>query len=119
MVNKRILIVSVIAIAPFVLFLSARARVGTAADEQAIRALNEVFAEGFVKKDAKLRASIWTKDGTVAPPTGGFFQGRDAIEKDFQQETAAVTNSSRMTFSNYRFRFITRDCRFRGRRPHH
>ena len=87
-------------------------RAGTSEDEKAIKALNDVFAEGFVKRDAKLRASIWTKDGTVAPPTGGFFEGREAIEKDFAQEIPSVTDSSRMSFSNYRFRFITKDVAF-------
>ena len=85
MVNKRILIVIVIAVAPFVLSLTARPRTSTAADEQAIRALNEVFAEGFVKKDAKLRASIWMKDGTVAPPTGGFSQGATPLRRIFSK----------------------------------
>ncbi len=37
-------------------------KAGLAEDEKAIKALNDVFAEGFVKRDAKLRASIWTKD---------------------------------------------------------
>jgi len=76
-------------------------------DEQAICALKDIFVRGFLTRDAKLRASIWTEDGTLAPPTGGFFQGRAAIEKDFEQEIGAVTETSKMSCSNYRFRFIT------------
>lgn len=83
-----------------------------AMEEQAIRDLNDVFARGFLTKNAKLRASIWTEDGTLVPPQGGFFQGLEAIEKDFEQEIPSVTDTSRMTFSNYRFRFITRDVVF-------
>ena len=74
--------------------------------------MKDVFVAGFLKKDAKLRASIWTDDGTVAPPTGGFFEGRRAIESDFQEEVASVTDTSRMAFSNFRFRFLTRDIAF-------
>lgn len=84
----------------------------TAQDEQDIRKLKEVFATGFLEKNAKLRASIWTEDGSVAPPTGGLFQGRDAMEKHFETEAASVTDSSRMSFSNFRFRFITADAAF-------
>jgi uncharacterized protein (TIGR02246 family) len=92
--------------------MSVTAKTGGAQDEEQIRKLKEVFATGFVKKDAKLRASIWTEDGTVVPPQGGFFQGRDAMAKHFATEEASVTNSSRMSFSNYRFRFITPDAAF-------
>jgi len=94
------------------LVFTTNVKAGTGEDEKAIKALHDVFAEGFVKRDAKLRAGIWTKDGTVAPPTGGFFQGREAIEKDFEQEIASVTDTSKLTFSNYRFRFITRNVAF-------
>jgi uncharacterized protein (TIGR02246 family) len=92
--------------------MSVTGKIGSAQDEEEIRKLKEVFATGFLKKDAKLRASIWTEDGTVVPPQGGFFRGRDAMEKHFETEAASVTNSSRMNFSNYRFRFITPDAAF-------
>jgi len=83
-----------------------------AADERSIRALKEVFAQAFLNKDARLRASIWVADGTVVPPQGGFFRGHAAMEKHFATEASTVTSRSRMTFSNYRFRFITRDLAF-------
>ncbi len=105
-VKKNVLAV----VAVLILMPVGKSIAATTDDEKAIRALNDVFTEGFVKKDAKLRASIWLEEGTLVPPTGGFFQGRDAIEGDFQKEIASVTDSSSMTFSNYRFRFITRDC---------
>ena len=81
-------------------------------DEQEIRQLKDVFARGFLTKDAKLRASIWTEDGTVVPPQGGFFRGREAMAEHFKTEEASLTASSRMTFSDFRFRFINRDAAF-------
>jgi hypothetical protein len=41
-----------------------------------------------------------------------FFQGRAALEKHFETEYTTVTESSTLTFTNYRFRFITRDVAF-------
>lgn len=73
--------------------------------ESDIKALNEVFAAGFLGRNAKLRASIWVEDGTLVPPTGGFFKGRVAIENDFETEVEAVTDTSSLEFSNYRFDF--------------
>lgn len=81
-------------------------------DEQAIRALNDVFVRGLLNRDPKLRASVWTEDGTVVPPNAGFCRGREAIEKHFETEVGSVTDSSKATFTNYRFRFITPDVAF-------
>jgi uncharacterized protein (TIGR02246 family) len=85
---------------------------GTARDVQAIRALKDIFAVAFLKKDARLRASIWTEEGTLVPPEGGFFQGRESMQKHFATQASAITASSDMRFSNYRFRFITSDIAF-------
>ncbi len=85
---------------------------GTAQDEQAIRALHDVFAKGFLTKDTKLRASVWAEDGTLVPPQGGFFRGREAIAKHFATELGSVTDKSEMAFSNYRFRFVTGEAAF-------
>lgn len=81
-----------------------------AADEQAIRALKDTFGKALLSGDAKLRASIWTEDGTVVPPQGGFFQGRAAIAKHFETEGPSITPDSKVTFTGYRFRFINRDA---------
>lgn len=78
-------------------------------DEAAIRGLKEVFAKGIMTRDPKLRASIWAEDGTLVPPTGGFFEGLTAIQRDFEQESGSITSSTTAQFSNYRFRFLTRD----------
>jgi len=94
------------------LVLSAGARGGTADDEKAIRALNEAFAQAMVKKESKLRASLWLEDGTLVPPNAGFLSGRDTIEKYFQSEAQFITETSRATFSGYRFRFVKPDVAF-------
>jgi len=78
-------------------------------DQAAIRGLKDLFARGIVTKDSKLRASIWARDGTLVPPTGGFFEGVAAIERDFERESASITDRTTAQFSNYRFRFLTRD----------
>ena len=85
---------------------------GTEQDESAIRSLKETFARAFLAKDARLRASTWAEDGTVTPPQGGLYRGREAMAKHFETEAASVTPTSRLVFSNYRFRFITPDVAF-------
>jgi uncharacterized protein (TIGR02246 family) len=75
--------------------------------EQAIRSLQETFAKGIMTNDPKLRVSIFAADATLAPPTGGFFEGRAAIEKDFETESASNTSSTTASFANFRFRFVT------------
>jgi uncharacterized protein (TIGR02246 family) len=104
--KKKVLVL----FAALALTLTLTVKAGTTDDEKAIRALNEVFAQGMVKKDPKLRASLWLEDGTLVPPNAGFLSGRDAIEKYFQSEVGSITDSSKVMFSNYRFRFITRDA---------
>ena len=81
-------------------------------DEKQIRALQDLFARGITTKDAKLRASVFAEDASLVPPTGGFFQGREAIERDFEQESASITDQTKASFANYWFRFITRDAAF-------
>lgn len=102
-------LVLVVAVA---LMVAGKAQGTTAEDEKAIRALNETFAQGFVKKDPKLRASIFLEDATLVPPNAGFLAGRDAIEKHFQTEVGSVTENSKVTFSDYRFRFVKPDVAF-------
>jgi len=84
----------------------------TAKDEAAIRELKEVFARAFLAKDARLPASTWAEDGTVVPPQGGIYRGREAMAKHFETEASTVTPKSKANFSNYRFRFLTSDVAF-------
>ena len=86
------------------------ASAGEARDEAAVRALGDTFAKAFVQKNAELRASIFTEDGTFVTPQGDFLQGRVAMVKDFGPEAQrAVNGTTQAAFSNYRVRFIKPD----------
>ena len=71
--------------------------------EAAVRALGDDFAKGFVQKNAELRASLFTQDGTFVTPVGDFLQGRVAMVKDFgleaQQAVTATTQSGILQLS--------------------
>ena len=96
----------------FTLIISATgyASAGEAQDEAAVRALGDTFAKAFIQKNAELRASIFTENGTFVTPTGDFLQGRVAMVKDFGPEAQqAVNGTTQAAFSNYRVRFIKPD----------
>jgi uncharacterized protein (TIGR02246 family) len=81
-----------------------------ARDEAAVRALGDTFAKAFVEKNAELRASLFTENGTFVTPVGDFLQGHVAMVKDFGPEAQqAVNGSTQAAFSNYRVRFIKPD----------
>ena len=80
-----------------------------AQDESAVRSLGDTFAKAFVEKNAELRASLFTENGTFVTPTGDFWQGRVAMVKDFGTEAQAVNGTTQAVFSNYRVRFIKPD----------
>ena len=92
-----------------VLGVTGTASAADARDEAAVRALGDNFAKSFVQKNAELRASLFTQDGTFVTPVGDFLQGRVAMVKDFGTEAQAVTTSTQAAFSNYRIRFINPD----------
>jgi uncharacterized protein (TIGR02246 family) len=85
------------------------ASAGETQDESAVRSLGDTFAKAFVEKNAELRASLFTENGTFVTPTGGFWQGRVAMVKDFGTEAQAVNGTTQAVFSNYRVRFIKPD----------
>ena len=81
-----------------------------AGNEQAVRALAEGFAKGFLQKNAAARASLFVEDGTIVLPPGTFLRGRAAMIKDFGPESRQLVNpATRVTFSNYRLRFVKPD----------
>jgi uncharacterized protein (TIGR02246 family) len=86
------------------------ASAGQAQDEAAVRALGDNFAKAFLQKNAELRASLFTENGTFVTPVGDFLQGRVAMVKDFGPEAQqAVNGTTQAAFSNYRVRFIKPD----------
>jgi len=88
------------------------ASAGETRDEAAVRALGDTFAKAFVQKNAELRASIFTENGTFVTPVGDYLQGRTAMVKDFGSEAQAVNGTTQAAFSNYRVRFIKPDVAF-------
>lgn len=83
------------------------ASAGQSQDEAAVRALGDSFAKAFLQKNAELRASLFTENGTFVTPQGDFLQGRVAMVKDFGPEAQnAVNGTTQAAFSNYRVRFI-------------
>src|SRR5260370_2275765 len=62
---------------------SGSASAGQARDEAAVRALGDTFAKTFVQKNAELRASIFTEQGTFVTPGGTFLQGLAATVTHF------------------------------------
>jgi uncharacterized protein (TIGR02246 family) len=86
------------------------ASAGETRDEAAVRALGDTFATAFIQKNAELRASIFTENGTFVTPQGDYLQGRVAMVKDFGPEAQqAVNGTTQAAFSNYRVRFIKPD----------
>ena len=81
-------------------------------DEEAIKALNDIFVAALLARDPKKRASIWLEDGTLLPPNADFLKGRAAIEKYFALELPSIGADSAAEFSNYRFDFLTSDLAF-------
>ena len=89
---------------------TASASAGEARDEAAVRGLGDTFAKAFVQKNAELRASIFTENGTFVTPQGDYLQGHVAMVKDFGSEAEqAVNGTTQAAFSNYRVRFIKPD----------
>lgn len=56
-----------------------------AADLAAIRETAKSYVEAFERGDAKAIAALWAEDGVYADRSGDTVQGRDAIEKAFEE----------------------------------
>lgn len=107
---SRLLKISAMALALALNGTAAPASAATASDETAVRALSENFAKGFLQKNPAARASLFVRDGTIVLPPGTFLRGRAAMIKDFGPESQQLVNpTTRITFSNYRTRFIKSD----------
>lgn len=74
--------------------------------------MQDVFINGLLNRDPKLRASIWSEDGNLVPPQGGFCRGRAEVEKYFHSEDASITSTTKASFSNYRFSFVNSQTAF-------
>jgi len=93
-----------------VIGVTGSASAGQAQDEAAVRSLGDNFVKAFVQKNAEVRASLFTENGTFVTPVGDFLQGHAAMVKDFGPEAQqAVNGNTQAAFSNWRIRFIKPD----------
>lgn len=69
---------------------SAPAASGSAADEQAIRALTDKYTAALAAKDTAAMGALVTQDYEVVDPTGNHQQGRAAFTKSMAAEFAAM-----------------------------
>jgi len=110
---SKLLKISTIALAIALGGAAAPASAASAGDQAAVRALPENFAKGFLEKNPAARASLFVEDGTIVLPPGTFLRGHAAMIKDFGPESQQLVNpTTRVTFSNYRIRFIKPDVAF-------
>lgn len=72
---------------------TAAAKPDPAAQVEAVKKTAEAFAEAFNKHDAKAVAALWTEDGEYIDAAGQRFDGRAAIEKEYEAFFAAAPNA--------------------------
>jgi ketosteroid isomerase-like protein len=75
-----------------------------------IRALKNAFGKALLSADAKLRASLWTEDGSVVPPQGGYFRGRAEMAKHFETEGPPAIPGSRSPTIGRRYHVHENGC---------
>jgi uncharacterized protein (TIGR02246 family) len=75
--------------------------------EAAIRQVWQQFSDAWGRGDAHARAAVWAEDANLINPFGVEAQGRAAIEKVFEQESAGFAKGTTHTFSNFSYRFLT------------
>jgi Nuclear transport factor 2 (NTF2) domain len=78
--------------------------------EAAITTMAEAFVEAFQKGDAKAVAAFWTLDGDYVDLTGRVFNGRPAIEKDFDN-LFAENKGLKLRIEIASLKFPTLTCR--------
>lgn len=109
----KLLKISAMALAIALGAAAAPASAAPATDDAAVRALPQNFAKGFLQKNPAARAALFVQDGTIVLPPGTFLRGRAAMIKDFGPESQQLVNpTTRVTFSNYRIRFVKPDVAF-------
>jgi len=65
-----------------------------AAPLEDVKKTAQAFTDAFNKHDAKAVAALWTEDGEYIDATGQRFDGRAAIEKQYEAFFAAAPNST-------------------------
>ncbi|HET8670639.1 MAG TPA: SgcJ/EcaC family oxidoreductase [Candidatus Saccharimonadales bacterium] len=81
-----------------------------AKDEAAIKKLIDGLNESFQKRDAKLRASLFTADGVFINAFGVQKEGKAAIEQFWKELFATGTfNQTEVKITDLRIKFLTPD----------
>jgi uncharacterized protein (TIGR02246 family) len=78
----------------------------TAADEEAIRQLDERYGEAWNNRDAKALAQLFTEDADVIDVDGEAVTGHMAIEENFVEEFSSRPEGARLDFEAVSIRFI-------------
>ena len=80
---------------------------GPAGAEAAIQKVWQQFSDAWGRGDAHARAAVWAEDASLINPFGLQAEGRAAIEKLFEQESAGFAKGTTHTFSNFSYHFLT------------
>jgi uncharacterized protein (TIGR02246 family) len=82
----------------------------TAKDEEAIKKVVDGINQSFERRDAKLRASLFTEDGVFINAFGVQREGRAAIEQFWKELFATGTfNQTEVKITEMKVRFLTPD----------
>lgn len=84
----------------------AKAHKSAGGDEEGIKAGFEKFSKAWADGDAKARAACFTPDATLINPFGVAANGRDEIEKVFEEENKTIANGTIHSFDNFKIHFV-------------
>jgi uncharacterized protein (TIGR02246 family) len=88
---------------------SARAELGTPADEAAIRKILEVRNIAYNNHDARALAAAYAQDADLVTGAGRLVSGRAEIEKNYVQAFAGVDKNAVVKTDSSKLRFLTSD----------
>lgn len=86
---------------------AAAAKLGTAADEEAVRALPQQYQQAFNSDDPRKAADIFAQNGVFVDETGKIWDGKAEIEKNLTEGNRS--SRPRLTLTTDAVRFIRPD----------
>jgi uncharacterized protein (TIGR02246 family) len=84
-------------------------RLGTAADEAAVRAIWHAHDEAYNKHDAGAVAALYAMDGDQVNGSGAYFSGREPIEKNYANNFSGAGRTATVHDESSAVRFLTTD----------
>lgn len=75
-------------------------------DEAGVKAAFDRFSKAWAAGDAKGRADCFTYDATLINPFGLAANGKEEIQKVFEQENATIAKGTTHVFSNFKIHFV-------------